>query len=118
MGTSALSAALSLSLPVIMHEFMGVAEEIAVAAAMVIVFFINFLTIRIFVFRSTGGGSLNQFGKFAVSSIGFRLAEYLAFLAVFKILEINYVVSLFCVLAIGTVAKFFFHRTYVFTKEK
>lgn len=107
------SAGLSILLPALFHEWFSVPEERSVAISLVIVLFVNFLTLRLFVFRSTGR-SLHQFLMFASSSVAFRVAEYLMFLGAFRMLGLNYIYALLLALGISFVGKFFFQRAVVF----
>jgi putative flippase GtrA len=108
-----LSAVLSFCVPVALHELVNISEEISVAIALVVVLVVNFATVRVLVFRSQAPPLL-QFLKFAASSVLFRFAEYLMFLAAFRLLGLYYVVALFLALAVSFVSKYFFQRVYVF----
>src|SRR5690606_6513003 len=46
------SALLSLGLPLVLHQIVGLREELAVAIALALMLVINFVTIRVYVFRS------------------------------------------------------------------
>ena len=111
-----LSACVSLILPALLHEFIGIREEIAVAGALITVFIMNFFMIRIFVFRSRSDIKL-EFRRFFTVSIGFRIAEYLLFLAIFRILGLNYILSLAISLVISFITKFIVHRKFVFNRQ-
>ncbi len=108
-----LSAILSFCLPVVLHELAKITEEASVAISLGVVFLLNFVTVRVFVFRSKAQ-PMFQFVKFAASSVLFRFAEYLMFLAAFRSLGLHYLVALLLALTVSFVAKFFFQRAYVF----
>lgn len=109
---SAFSACLSMGTPVFLHEVLGVAEKLAVAAGLLLVFCINFYTSRALVFRSAGRSD-QQLMKFFISSVVFRIAEYGAFLGL-NAAGLEYYYALGIVLAISTVAKFFVLRNLVY----
>lgn len=111
-----ISAILSLSFPIIFHEFMGIIEEQSVALSLCIVFIINFFVIRHYVFRSETPIFPELF-KFFTTSIGFRIAEYLLFLYAFKIIGLNYILALIITLTISFSVKFVVQRSFVFNKS-
>ena len=104
-----LSATVSLGLPIILHELLHVEQKIAVAISQVSVLLINFVTLRLFVFR--GGGSvrgdlMRYFGSAAV----FRGIEYLSFLALFELAGLFYLTALVITLITSTLIKFLWYR--------
>jgi putative flippase GtrA len=107
------SATVSFCLPVVLHEIAKMTEETSVAISFSVVFLVNFITARVFVFRSNVA-PMFQLVKFAASSVFFRFVEYLAFLAALRFLGLHYLVALLLVLTISSIAKFFFQRAYVF----
>lgn len=107
-----LSAALSLGLPILLHDWLGVHEAAAVALALSVTFLLNFLFIRNFVFRSAGNVT-RQGMAFGVSSAMFRAIEYMAFLGL-SALGLDYRLSLLLVLGTSFFGKFFLHNKFVF----
>lgn len=110
--TSALSAVITLGLPVLLHETLGVDPRIAVAIAFIVSFVVNFFTTQRFVFR-TRGNSGAALRRFALSSLLFRGAEYVGFLALFH-LGLPYYVAQVIVVGASFVAKFLTLRRFVF----
>jgi putative flippase GtrA len=110
---SALSGVLSLSLPFLLHEVLAIAEEVAVAIALVVVFFVNFVALRSYVFRSDGD-RFRELTKLAVTSAAFRVAEYGAFLLVHTLAGVHYLVALAIVLSVSAFSKFCVQRAFVF----
>jgi putative flippase GtrA len=110
---TAISASLSIFLPILLHEGFRIIEEVAVGMSLFLVLLVNFLTARIFVFRSTRA-VFPQFARFAGLTAAFRLAEYLSFLAAFRLLKLNYLLALIPVLALSFLLKFSLQRVYVF----
>ena len=47
------SAAMNLGLPVLLHEWVGIAERVAVALALTTAFVVNFLVARSYVFKAS-----------------------------------------------------------------
>jgi putative flippase GtrA len=110
---TALSAAISFCLPIALHELARISEDISVAISLGVVFIVNFITVRVFVFRSKAPAAI-QLLLFAASSILFRIAEYLMFLTLFRLFEQHYIVALMIALSASFAAKFFFQRAFVF----
>lgn len=114
LGTAVLSAGISLGLPALLHEVFGVSERMAVLATLVFVFLFNFLMLRRAVFNSTRTAMKWQSGNYLAVSIVFRVLEYLAFLTLFDLVGIHYLLSVACVQVVSTVVKFFVYRSFVF----
>lgn len=107
--SSGASAGVSLGLPVLLHEAFGIRQVAAVAVSQSSVLLLNFLMIRIFVFRSTGRGR-RDLGVYVASAVSFRGGEYLLFLLLFQELGLYYVAALVLTLATSTLMKFFWYR--------
>ena len=100
---------ITLGIPVLLYEVFNVPPEQAVLIAFFIAYLINFTSLRRLVFNS--GRSIRQdFTKFALSTLGFRTAEYLLFLSLHSLLEVQYIIALFIVLLTSTIIKFFWYR--------
>jgi putative flippase GtrA len=110
---TALSATLTMVTPMVLHEGLRVPQEVAVACGMAFVFFVNFFTVRTFVFCSRAP-ALRQLIQFGLSAAAFRIAEYGLFLALFQIAGLHYVVALFCALVVSFFSKFFVLRALIF----
>lgn len=106
---SATSASITLGIPIFLHEILGVDEKIAVLAAFVIAYLVNFLSLRRLVFDSAGSMRAD-FLKFAGSTLAFRTTEYLLFLLLHEIFGIVYIIALLVILTGSTFAKFFWYR--------
>ncbi|HER27293.1 MAG TPA: GtrA family protein [Rhodospirillales bacterium] len=113
LALTAASACLTLALPVFLHEILAVPENIAVLLSLITAFLFNFVVVRRYVFRSQGD-SRAEFMRFALISAGFRFLEYVSFLILFNLLELNYVVALIIVLVTSVVFKFIVNRSFVF----
>ncbi len=107
-----LSALISLGLPILLHEVFHVEQKIAVAISQVTVLLMNFVTLRLFVFRGNGsvrGDLMRYFGSAAI----FRGLEYISFLALFELAGLFYLTALVITLIISTLIKFLWYR-YIF----
>ena len=104
-----LSAIVSLGLPIALHELLHVDQRIAVAVSQLSVLAMNFLTLRVFVFRSSGKARADVF-RYGASAITFRGLEYASFLLLFEIVHMFYVTALVVTLCASTVSKFFWYR--------
>jgi len=109
---SLISAAGNLGITAALHEGFSVAEEIAYAVALVCVFAINFLGFRYFVYPGRHRPVAKQLAAFFLSSIGFRLTEYVSF--VILIWWIPYQLAIVLILGVSFVTKFVFYRYRVF----
>ncbi len=107
-----MSATVTLGLPVLLHEGFAVPERIAVAAALVTVFVMNFFVTRRFVYRSSGhaGAEALRFLGFSLIS---RSLEYGAFLLLFGA-GLAYYVAQLIVVGVAFVTKFFLMRRIVY----
>ena len=107
--TTGASALLSLALPIVLHESFDIAEKIAVAIGFSSAFIANVFLVPLFVFRSEQGLARNSL-IYVATSAGFRLAEYLVFLALLEGLSMDYRASVIIVLIVSSVTKFFVYR--------
>ena len=113
---SAISALVTLGLPIFLHEMLHIGQKAAVACGQASVFSINFALIRVFVFRSSGHLG-RQFLHYAGSAAVFRGLEYVAFLALFQWAGLFYVTALVITLGTSTLIKFVWYR-FLFGGEK
>ena len=95
------------------HEVFGWRAEISTAVAIFVLLLINFVVGRLFVFRSSGSVR-RQFTRFAGIALAMRGAEYLAFLALFRVVGIPYLLSMLSALIMSSSIKFFVYRMWVF----
>jgi len=112
---TALSAAVTLGVPIVLHEGFSVPARSAVAIAFTVAFILNFITTRSFVFRSTGD-TRRELPRYVVTSLAFRLAEYLAFLLLFQLGMVYYVAQVI-VVGLSLVLKFFTFKTFVYGRR-
>ena len=104
-----LSAIISLGMPVFLHELLHVEQKVAVAISQATVLLMNFITLRLFVFRGKGsirGDLMRYFGSAAM----FRGLEYLSFLALFELAGLFYLTALVITLIASTMIKFVWYR--------
>lgn len=104
-----LSAGLTVLLPIILHERIGIPAGGAVAISQSTALAINFLMIRSFVFRSKRAAR-RDLPYYVGSALAFRSLEYLCFLGLFGLGHLYYVVALLLTLVSSTVLKFFWYR--------
>ena len=107
--SSGASAAVSLGLPVLLHEAFGVEQKLAVAISQASVLLLNFLMIRLFVFRSKSTAK-RDLAYYVGSAVAFRGLEYLLFLALFELASLHYFLALLLTLGASTVVKFGWYR--------
>jgi putative flippase GtrA len=104
-----LSAMVSLGMPIALHELFHVDQKVAVAISQVSVLAINFVTIKMFVFRSRGNVRADMF-RYMGSALVFRGIEYASFLLLFEVAGIFYVTALVLTLGTSTLIKFVWYR--------
>jgi putative flippase GtrA len=114
-GVTAVGFPLNLGITAFVHEVLGGPEEIAFATALVCVFAFNFGACRYVIFRATTGNPRSQLLKYAGMSAVFRLAEYLGFLLVHTVLDVQYLMAAVVVLGTSFFLKFHTYGTFVFT---
>jgi putative flippase GtrA len=107
--SSGASAAVSLGLPVLLHEAFGVEQKLAVAISQASILLLNFLMIRLFVFRSKSTAR-RDLAYYVGSAVVFRGLEYLLFLALFELASLHYFLALLLTLGASTVVKFGWYR--------
>lgn len=117
-GMSALSFAVNLGLTVFLHEVVRAPAEAAYAAALVVVFVMNFMISRHMVFRAASGDPVRQGVVFLVSALSFRGVEYLLFLLLHTVLGVWYVAAVIGISVPMTLVKFVFHGKVVFVPAK
>lgn len=103
------SAALSFGLPLLLHEYLGVAETLAVAIGFSAAYLGNIWLLRNFVFRSTGNWR-REVPRYVIWNALARLIEYGAFYFLFQALGLDYRIALLAVLGVSAVLKFFVYR--------
>ena len=108
-----ISACCTLLLPIILHEWVGLPEENAVAWSLLTAFFVNFFMIRGFVFKSQGA-HLKELSLYVCASLFFRGFEYVLFLFLFSALHIYYILALVIVLLTSIIFKFVVYKFVVF----
>lgn len=110
-----ISAAITLGVPVALHEMLGIDPRIAVAIALATAFAVNFVTTRRFVFKSAGNPRV-ELRRFTLVSAAFRLGEYGAFLLLMSV-GLVYFVAQVIVLLLSFGLKFFVYRGFVYDRR-
>ena len=95
-------------------EGFHVAEELACAVALIVVFTGNYFLQRYYVYQAKEGDPRRQLLLYFLSSLGFRGAEYLTFLLVYNVFEVQYLVAYVGVLLVSFMIKFFYYGNLVF----
>lgn len=103
------SAVLSFGLPIVLHERLGVTEQVAVAIGFAVAYLGNIVLLRVFVFRSRGSWR-KQLARYVPANGAFRLAEYAVFLLLFQRAGLDYRIAVLIVLGASACLKFFVYR--------
>jgi len=107
--STGVSATMTIGLPVLLHEVFGIEQRIAVAISQSSALLVNFLMIRVFVFRSKRAAP-RDLAYYAGSAAAFRGLEYLCFLALFELGHFFYLTALVLTLGTSTLIKFVWYR--------
>jgi putative flippase GtrA len=107
--STGVSAAITIGLPVFLHELFGIEQRTAVAISQSSALLINFLMIRVFVFRSRRAAP-RDLAYYVGSAAAFRGLEYLCFLALFQLGHLYYLTALVLTLGVSTLIKFVWYR--------
>ena len=108
-----LSFFLNIGLTVLFHEVFNFSEKISFSIALLIVFIVNFITVRTIVFNDNGAAR-RQFLLFFITSVISRVGEYALFLVIFSVFEINYIISISITLTSSILLKFFIYKNFIF----
>tara|TARA_B100000674_G_scaffold260087_1_gene214464 strand:+ start:456 stop:821 length:366 start_codon:yes stop_codon:yes gene_type:complete len=84
-------------------------ENLVVLISMVLVFVINFLILKFFVYESNKN-TKNQFSNVIKISIISRFLEFLFFYFLNELLNYNYMLIYFSILIISNIVKFFIYK--------
>lgn len=112
--SGALSYAVTIGVTWFTRAVIGMPAEAAFAIALATVFVMNFLVMRHFVYQAIEDGLAQQFAQYAVAAVGFRVAEYVAYLVLYRLLAIPYLAAATVVLVVSFIAKFLFYGGRVF----
>lgn len=104
----------TLAVTYVATEWLHLREEVSFALAVVVMFFVNFAWLRYVVFPAGGKPWQVQMYGFFLASIGFRGAEYLAFLVLLNVLHLHYMLSVALVLGLSFLVKFQVFDKHVF----
>jgi len=107
--STGVSAVFTLGVPVLLHEGFGIGQKLAVAVSQSFALLLNFVMIRIFVFRSKRAAR-RDVSYYVASAITFRGLEYLFFLGLFGLLHLFYFLALVLTLSTSTLLKFVWYR--------
>ncbi len=107
---SGLNFVVNIGLTIFLHEVCALPEEIAFAVALIVVFCMNFVAMRHYIYQGRNGPLGGQFATYTMSAIGFRGTEYLAFLALHSWLGFDYRVVVVGVTLVAAGVKFFCYR--------
>jgi putative flippase GtrA len=117
-GFSAVSFASVITLTTALREVLGADQRIAFLLPLVIMFFVNFLTLRYFIYRTKEVPIATQFAGYAASAIGFRVTEFVAYWTLVDVFSLHYFVSIVIVLPASFVLKFVVFGSVAFRQRR
>lgn len=112
------SSGVTLATTAFLHEIIGLRETIAAGFGLTAALVVNFLFLRLYVFRGTQRSITGQLAMFLGSSGVFRALEYAAFLVVHATLDLHYLVGLILVLGSSFFLKFVVYEGWVFARRE
>ncbi len=117
--TSLTACALNFGINIIGHECFGISVNILYPIALVVVSLSTFLQCRFFVYPGAADrNAMKQGWQFVLSSVIFRLLEWMLFFFLYNIVALSfhwwYVCCIIIVQTLGTLSKFFFYNYFVF----
>ncbi len=113
-GVSALSLVLNVGGSWVLYGPLGWPPEAAYGLSLVVVFVVNFVLFRRWVFKADADDARRQFGGYLISSLSFRLGEYLAFLGLHGSLRLPPLPTILAISCVATVLKFLVFNGKVF----
>ena len=112
LSVGALSYLIVTTITVTLHEIFGITKSSSFAFGLIVVFIINFIILRVFVFKSEGPAGFAVI-KFFLASIFFRGFEYALFIVIFN-LGVYYIISLTISMVVSVVLKYFVYKNIVY----
>lgn len=117
--TSLTAFLLNFGINVIGHEYFGISVNILYPISLCVVSLSTFLQCRFFVYPGASKRNAGRQGmQFVLSSIGFRLLEWLLFFLLYNVVALQfhwwYVCCILIVQTLGTISKFLFYNFFVF----
>lgn len=111
----ALNLGLNLGLTAFLHEVVHAPAEVAYGVGLITIFILNFFLSRHYIYDDASGGDpRGQLVRFVVTSGGFRVLEYGAFLILHSVLGVYYLAAAVAVQVTSFLAKFAIFRGWVF----
>ncbi len=104
----------SLGLTALLHEVLGLSEELAFGITLVVVLVGGFTANRHLVFDASDGDARRQGAHYAVAALTFRGLQYLSFLALHTGLGMPYVPAIIIVLGFWFLIKYVYYGERVF----
>lgn len=111
------SSAVALGGTALLHETADVPERVAAAAGLAASLLVNFVMLRVFVFKSTQQSAWRQVPMFLATSGVFRALEYGGFFLVNTYLHLQYLLAMVLVLGTSFVLKFLVYEGLIFVRK-
>lgn len=112
LSVGALSYLIVTTITVTLYEIFGLTEFNSFAFGLVVVFIINFIILRNFVFKSEGPAGFAVI-KFFMASLFFRGFEYVLFIIILD-LGVHYIITLTLSMFISVILKYFIYKNIVY----
>lgn len=102
------------------HEILKLDATIAYSITIILVFFVNFFSLRYFVYPEANQetDAKRQAILTAVSSLGFRIIEMICFYIIHDMMGVMYLLTILFIQPIAFIIKFVFYRWVVFLPNR
>ena len=117
-GFSVFSFLFVTGLTALLHDGLAIEARLSFLVPLTLVFFLNFITIRYFVYDNPTGPITQQFLRYSASAIVFRITEFVAYCLLTEVLSLFYLIAVLIVLPTSFFLKFIVFRYLVFEKAK
>lgn len=111
-----LSFVVNLGLTALLHEVFEFREAMAYGVALVVVFVMNFVLFRYYVFDGRTDQPAKQLGTFAATSVVFRVSEWFAFRLLNERFAVHYLLAIVVVQGTTFVVKYFVYGGWLFKR--
>lgn len=117
---SAVSFAFIVGTTALLHEVVRLPPEAAYGIALVLVFLLNFSLMRNWAYAHTRAdrSARSQFLLAALTSVGFRVSEFLAFAIVHTWLGVYYLAAVVGIMVVSNLSKFAVFHSVVFARRR
>jgi putative flippase GtrA len=112
--SAGISYLLVIGVTAVLHEVGSTSTRVAYAGGLIVALVYNFLANRHFVFRSAQSKAAGQAVRFVITSMSFRIGEWLVFIAWSATVSTHYAILVTAVQVLSLVLKYAVFRRFIF----